>query len=222
MTRAQAIVLSLLCLVLVACGASDHEQRPAGTAVLQPTSTAVSPSTAGDAATATPTRELILSADARTPTPGKATSGTLEVRVPYAIFSTTPPEDMDECVNLVPFGVVKEGERTLIEGQGRIDCHFVSEPDVPITFHVLLAMDATLSGELLAATASYPSGFLDAYVTLDGTSTQYYEGYPPEAQNPCPEADPCVSPGGEVMPAPLDYSEGSTVEGPWTFVLHLR
>jgi hypothetical protein len=79
-----------------------------------------------------------------------------------------------------------------------------------------------LYGELLPPTSDHPSGWLDAYLTVDGAIMQYYSNYPPQAQNPCPEDEPCRVPAADVIPLPFGYEEGSTISEPWTFVLHLR
>lgn len=83
-------------------------------------------------------------------------------------------------------------------------------------------MDGSFNGELLPPTRDYPNGWLDAYLTIDGTITQYYTDYPPEAYNPCPDSDPCRSPISEVIPLPFSYEEGSKITIPWRFILHLQ
>ncbi|MDH4208244.1 MAG: hypothetical protein OEV76_05170, partial [Anaerolineae bacterium] len=130
---------------------------------------------------------------------------------------------MPECVNTIPFRMTSDGSRTMIEGQGPIDCHFVDTPQgSPITFHVILEYHGSLNGELLPATPDRPSGWLDAYLAVDGAIVQYYTGYPPEAVNPCPEGDPCRTSASDVIPLPFEYKDGSTVTTPWTFILHLQ
>jgi hypothetical protein len=147
----------------------------------------------------------------------------VEVRIPYYIVvgGEAPPADIPECVNSIPFSMVRDGARSMMEGEGRIDCHFVSSGS-PITFHVLLKFDAALNGELMPPTPERPSGWLDAYLAIEGEIVQYYTDYPPEATNPCPESSPCRIPSSDVIPLPFSYEEGSTITTPWTFILHLR
>jgi len=151
--------------------------------------------------------------------------GEVEIRIPFDIFSEgeAPPAAVPECVNTLPFRITSDGARSMMEGEGQIDCHFVDTPQgAPITYDVILEYDGVLNGELLPATPGKPSGWLDAYLTVDGTIVQYYTGYPAEAINPCPESDPCRTPASDVIPLPFDYQDGSTVTTPWTFILHLR
>jgi hypothetical protein len=148
----------------------------------------------------------------------------VEIRIPFDIFSQgeQPQANLPDCINSIPFRLSRDGSRTMIEAEGEIDCHFVDTPQgQPITFHVILDFSGNLEGELLPATPDKPSGWLDAYLQVDGTIVQYYTGYPPQAVNPCPESDPCRAPASEVIPLPFDYEEGSTVTTPWTFILHL-
>jgi hypothetical protein len=91
----------------------------------------------------------------------------------------------------------------------------------PITFHVVLEYDGVLNGELLPATPKRPSGWLDAYLALDGAITQCYVGYPTGAPNPCPESNPCRTPSSDIILLPFGYEEGSEVTTPWVFILHL-
>lgn len=181
----------------------------------QPASTLPAPSP-----TPTPTPGLLLGANTVTPPPTVPTGGTLEVRIPNTINMQT------ECVREIPFRLVTEGSRTMCRGEGRIDCTFEGKPlggeDQPIIYHVILEMDAEFDGELLPATPQRPNGWLDAYLSLDGSIIQYYTGYPPQATNPCPESSPCRVPTTEVIPLPFDFEDGSTITTPWTFILHLR
>lgn len=174
--------------------------------------------------TATPTLALLPGAVTQTPTPTPGpTGGEVEIRIPFAIYApAAPPSDMPECVDAIPFRIKTDGLRTLIEGEGQIDCTFQDTPQgSPITYHVILDLDGMLNGELLPPTADRPSGWLDSYLALDGSIVQYYTGYPPQATNPCPESAPCRIPSADIVPLPFEFEEGSTINVPWTFILHL-
>jgi hypothetical protein len=148
----------------------------------------------------------------------------LEIRIPFDIYNPDleTAGDLAECITILPFTLEDQQGRTMVEGQELIQCEFIDTPqDTPIIYHILLAFDASLSGELLPATPEYPHGWLDAFLNIDGTISQYYEGYPPEATNPCPQTEPCRTPASEVIPLPFPYQDGSVITTPWTFVLHL-
>ena len=222
------LALALVFLLLAACGGPQVEPTtlPKPPATATPTPSATIPAAVLPAPTATPTPTALLSrADEPTPspTPPELRGGHLEIRIPYAIVvgGGEPPADVPECVCTIPFRMFRDGERIMIAGEGPIDCHFVSTGG-PITIHVLLEFEGVLDGELLPATSDWPSGWLDAYLMVEGTISQYYLGYPPQATNPCPEGDPCRAPASQVISLPLACEEGGTVTTPWTFVLHLQ
>ena len=217
----QMFALTLVLLLVTGCGGAQVEpttlpEPPTTTPTLVPPTPAATPS---------PTVAFLPHLDEQTPTPPPPCWGEVEIRTPFDIFSQgeQPPAEMPECVNTIPFRIFRDGSRTMIEGEGQIDCHFVDTPQGgPITFHVILEFDGGLNGELLPATSDKPAGWLDAYLLVDGTIEQYYTGYPPQAVNPCPESAPCRTPTSDVIPLPFAYEDGSTVTTPWTFILHLR
>lgn len=217
----QMVGWTLAVLLVSACGGAQVEPTtPPETPTATPTLVPPTP-----AATPTPTPALLPHGDEQTPTPPPPREGEVEIRIPFDIFSQgeQPPAELPECINTIPFRTLSDGSRFMIEGEGQIDCHFVDTPQGgPITFHVILEFAGNLDGELLPPTPDKPSGWLDAYLLVDGTIIQYYTGYPPQAVNPCPEDDPCLAPASEVIPLPFTYEDGSTVTTPWTFILHLR
>ena len=153
------------------------------------------------------------------------TRGVVEIIIPFEIFSQSegPSSTVPDCVTMIPFSIIQDGLRKLSQGEGNIDCHFEDTPgDSPITFHVVMNYEAVFNGELLPATIDRPSGWLDAYLTLNGELVQYYVGYPSEASNPCPESNPCPIPIAEIIPLPFTLEDGDTVSIPWTFILHLH
>jgi hypothetical protein len=237
----QTLIWALALLLLTACGGAQVEPTPTlvpaittpiapapsptATVALPPQGNEQTPVPIAPTPSPTPTVALPPHGKGPTPTPPEPSGGEVEIRIPYDIYAEGegPPTDVPECVNTIPFRMVNDGSRTMIEGQGQIDCHFVDTPQgSPVTFHVILEFGGVLNGELLPATSDQPSGWLDAYLALDGVITQYYANYPPEATNPCPESDPCRTPGSDVMSVPLAYEDGSTVTTPWIFVLHLQ
>jgi hypothetical protein len=220
---------------LAGCESASPSATPPSAVTPARMTTAAAPSTATPAAsptsvpapsaTPTPTVLAAVAGPTLTPTVPEPVGGELEVRIPFSIYSGQegPPADVPDCVNTIPFLLTGDGARTMIEGEGRIDCHFVNTPSgQPVTFDVILGFDAILNGELLPATPNQPAGWLDAYLALDGAIEQMYSNYPLQAQNPCPEESPCRTPTSDVIPLPLAYEEGSTVTTPWTFVLHLE
>jgi hypothetical protein len=211
---------TMVLFLVTACGGA---QPGPTTETKPPTATpeAVPPT---PAATPTPTTALLPQADEQTPTPPPPSGGEVEIRIPFDIFSQgeQPPADMPECIETIPFRMFQDGPRTMLEGEGQIDCTFVDTPQgSPITYHVILQMDAHLDGELLPPTTDKPSGWLDAYLLVDGATVQYYTGYPPEAVNPCPESSPCRTPASDTILLPFAYEDGSTLTTPWTFILRL-
>jgi hypothetical protein len=200
--------LALISLVLAACQSNSQGQTnpsPELQPQLPPTATPT-PANPPVGISATPT---ILEPD----------EGEVEVRIINTI------NGQGECTNHIPFQIYKQGERIMLEGEGRIDCTFEGKPlggeDSPIVYHVSLVFDASLDGERLPATPIQPTGWLDAHLFLDGAIVQYYTDYPPEAVNPCPPESPCETPNMDTIPLPFEYKEGSTINTPHTFVLHL-
>jgi hypothetical protein len=239
----QMFVLTLALLLLTGCGGAQVEPTttpvpptttpipipptptPTPTTALLPHGNELTPTPIPPAPTPTPTTALLPHGNELTPTPPEPSAGEVEIRIPFDIYSEgeLPPTDVPECVNTIPFRMIRDGSRTMIEGEGQIDCHFVDTPQgSPIIFHVILKFDGVLNGELLPATSDKPSGWLDAYLALDGAIAQYYVGYPTEATNPCPESNPCRIPSSDVIPLPFAYEDGSTITTPWIFILHLR
>lgn len=210
--RLQVLVLCVLSLGLGGCGSVTPSITPTPPALLPETYP-------------TPTPTTVLLSPHEEPGNLEINEGVVEIRIPFDIYSQNESLSIDvpECVNEIPFRFVKDETRTLIEGQGKIDCEFVDTPQEGlITYHVILDFDGTLNGELLSATPDKPSAWLDAQLLVDGTIIQFYTDYPQEATNPCPETSPCRITTSEVMPLPFDCKEGSTITEPWTFILHLQ
>jgi hypothetical protein len=212
MSRLRVLFLATLCLTLVACSLFESG------VTVTPHTPQLEPSP-----TPSPTRGLLPAADEQSATP-PSVQGEVEIRIPYWVGTgDAPPADVPECVTAIPFELTADGPRTMIEGEDSIQCEFENPTEGgPITIYVVLEFDGILSGELLPPTPDQPSGWLDAYLLLDGTIVQFYTGYPPEAINPCPESSPCRTPTSDVIPLPFAYEEGSTVTTAWTFILHLR
>lgn len=212
MKKSGVVILLIFCLLISAC---DQ-----GTKVETDTPFQQKP-----AETATPTNPQILPRpDEPTDTPSAPTTGEIELRIPFDIYSPSEvsSSSLPECVQYLPFRILSDGDRKLIEGKGRLECSFVDTPKgSPITYHVILTYDAIFNGELLPASPNKPSGWLDSFLTIDGEVAQFYVGYPPEAANPCPEENPCRTPVSEVIPLPFDYRDESSISTPWTFILHL-
>lgn len=131
-----------------------------------------------------------------------------------------------ECLAVIPFRILPQDGRTLIQGEGPIVCEFEGKPlggeGAPMVYHVRVDITASLEGELLPPVEGKPRGFLDAHLIVTGGNTiQYHEGYPPQVPNPCPQASPCTAPAEGSFPLPFEWADGSTVPTPWRFVLRL-
>jgi len=231
MTQLKLFTFIFLGLTLAGCGLSDSTLTPTSLEIQSPQQelTPTSPQPDQDLevniqATMTSTPKPLIEPSEEIPPPVKG--GEIEIRIPFDIYNPSAEasgNSTSECVNTLPFKIGKQDERVLVEGEGRIECEFIDTPkDQPITYHISLGLDASFDGEQLSPTTDYPKGWLDAYLTIDGTITQFYTDYPPEAPNPCPESDPCQSPSSEVIPLPFHYEEGSEVTVPWHFILHLQ
>ncbi len=178
---------------------------------------------------ATPTdtpAALIPEAPTPEPTTAPAWQHSLELRF-------TDPETQQECVTIFPFEVLEDAERS-ITGGGVIDCKFQTQQcgeGVCITYHSVYAMDADLRGFVRPATASYPDGMLEAYLSGTFSMTQYWTDIPPETVMAYTEDNPFVASSSDIIPLAIQYQDGATTElggeggaaeYPWVFTLHLR
>lgn len=216
MARYHLIILVLLSLLVVACGSSS----PPVTSTLPASQTSPALSS-----TSTPTPTVAVVFSTEEPITPEPIGGEIEIIIPFDIYSQyeAPSGDIPQCVSTIPFRFYNDGLLTMIEGKGPILCVFDDTPEgTPITFHITFDLQAELSGELLPASIEKPSGWLDAFLSLDGYFEQIHEGYPDDSINPCPATSPCQITAFEVIPLPFDYEEGSTITTPWTFILHLR
>ena len=161
-----------------------------------------------------------------TPTP-RPTGGEIELRF-------TDPETQEECLAHFPFTINWGESRTLIDGSGVIDCAFATQQcgeGVCVTYHSAYAANTDLSGELLASSAKYPHGFLNAGLAGKFSMTQYWSDIPPGAFMAFTEDNPAVFEGSDILPLIFDFVEGATCEiggsgaggqtFPWKFTLHL-
>jgi len=221
MYRFRVFTLLILSMSLAACGSYTPEATLTPQAPqVENTVTIEILSEMTPASTPTPPLVSGVTEEPVSPTTG----GRIEVHIPYLIATQdSPPIDVPECAAEVPFSITQEDGRNLLAGTQQIHCEFENPlEDSSITIYVVLEFESVLNGELLEPTPNKPSGWLDAYLVIDGTITQYYTGYPPEAVNPCPESSPCSTPTSEVIPLPFAFEEGSTITTPWTFTLHLQ
>jgi hypothetical protein len=202
----------LLMLMVVSCAPSVPQEESAP---------AISP-------TLTPTPEetpLNLAANTLKPEPPPITGGRIEIRIPYQLegaIVTSEPGEGNECVYEMPFQLSQEGDRTMAHGSGLITCHWTIPPDpMPYGIHIIEESEASFDGEVFPPSDPYPKGWIDGYMNVDGTVTQYYVDVPAEIPNLCPESSPCVVPGTVVFSLPFPWEEGSKIEQKWIFILHL-
>lgn len=179
-------------------------------------------------ATNTPTPEatpLILAANTKEPDKPPITGGVIEIRIPYEIeggVTIAEPGEGNECVYELPFKIAAEGERKMAHGSLDIVCHWtIPTGPLPYTVHVIEEAETSFDGEIFPASESFPEGWIDGYLNVDGTVTLYYEDVPPDIPNLCPETSPCTAPGTVVFNLPFPWKEGSKIEEKWIFILHL-
>ncbi|CAG0930353.1 hypothetical protein TFLX_01678 [Thermoflexales bacterium] len=205
-----ALLLGSVALICLAC---TPAQQPAVSTTRTPTPTPTPLLPAGG--TSTPTI-------APTPHP---TGGEIELRF-------TDPETQEECEAHFPFTINWGEARTTIEGSGVIDCAFDTQQcgEACVTYHSAYTADASLSGELLASSAKYPHGFLNAGLAGKFSMKQYWTDIPPGAFMAFTEDNPAVFEGSDILPLIFDFVEGATCETgggtgtqtfPWKFTLHL-
>lgn len=218
MNRLFLVLLSMIAVLL--CAACDPVAPPATPAPV------VVPATSTPTPTPAP---IIPAADTPvptiTPTP-RPTHGEIELRF-------TDPETQGECEAYFPFTIDWGESRTTIDGSGVIDCAFSTQQcgEACVTYHSAYAADAGLSGELLASSAKYPHGFLNAGLAGKFSMKQYWTDIPPETIMPFTEDNPFVAENSDILPLIFDFVEGATCEVggsgaggqtfPWKFTLHL-
>jgi hypothetical protein len=184
-------------------------------------------------ATPTPTptsAPIIPAADTPTPTVSptpRPTRGEIELRF-------IDPETQGECEAHFPFTINWGESRTLIDGSGVIDCAFATQQcgeGACVTYHSAYAADAGLSGELLASSAKYPHGFLNAGLAGKFSMKQYWTDIPPGAFMAFTEDNPAIFENSDILTLVFDFGEGATCEiggsgggqtFPWKFTLHLE
>ena len=218
----------LLGIIVLTCLACNPAQPSAVSTTPTPTPTPASPVLPPN--TPTPTPAVVFPA-ADTPTPiasptVRPASGEIELRF-------TDPETQEECEAHFPFTLDWAEARTTIEGSGVIDCAFDIQQcgDACVTYHSAYAADADLGGELLAGSAKYPHGFLNAGLAGKFSMKQYWTDIPPNAVVAFTEDKPFIAENSDILTLVFDFVEGATCEVgggraggqtfPWKFTLHL-
>jgi hypothetical protein len=132
------------------------------------------------------------------------------------------PGEGNECVYELPFQITAGVEREMAYGSVDILCHWTNPHDsLEYTIHVIVESEVSFDGEIFPASESFPEGWIDGYLNVDGNMIQYYQGVPPENPDLCPETSPCTVPGSRVFNLPFPLKEGSIIEENWIFILHL-
>lgn len=208
--RTRYLCLSVaLCLAIAGCGlSSGQENTSTGTLLIT--------------ATPTPTAHLpATNIEATTP----PANYTIELRIPFQIEESTVVADPGEdniCLAELPLQVVEEGDRKMAHGSRMIECQWIVLPDpLPYKIHLSNKFMASFDGEVLPTSPSYPEGWIDGYLSVDGTTTQYYVEFQVDMPNLCPENSPCTAPGSVVYNLPFHLVDGDTIEAQWIFILRL-
>lgn len=156
LVRVCCVLLLTASIVVSGCGGRDgRTPDPATAATIIPAGASAAAPTTAPTATVSPTmRPLVaitptptatatlLVAITQTPTPQEPDSGKVEVRIPFSVVleGEGPPADIPECEAAIPYSLIRDGTRTMIEGEGGIEYHFVDEAG-PLIFHVLLEFE---------------------------------------------------------------------------------
>lgn len=110
----------------------------------------------------------------------------------------------------------------MARGSTNIECHYTIPHDpMPYTVQVINRFDALFEGEVFPPSESYPNGWIDGYLNIDGTHTQYYIDFQQNVPNLCPESKPCIVPGTQTFSLPFHLVDGDRIEAGWTFILHI-
>jgi hypothetical protein len=173
--KKQTLMVTGACvaLLLLSCG-------PA-TLVSTPTSTPTPTPAEGEPllSTLTPTPTPVpggLGPSTLTPTDWLPRDGEIELRIQNYL----DPAGGEECISHFPFAVIQGAERTTIEGEGIVDCHFqkTSCGEACLTMHMIEEYDVTVEGEILPGAGSGGVASLHAVLTFDGSVTEYFSDYP--------------------------------------------
>jgi len=65
-------------------------------------------------------------------------------------------------------------------------------------------------------------GWIDGYLNINGTTTQYYDDFTMDVPNLCPESSPCTIPATNVFSLPFHPVDGDQIEQGWIFILHIK
>ncbi len=202
---------AILTLALTGCGPSIGNNAQSG-ASLQNTPTA------------TPTVLALAAAMEETEPPPKDYS--IEIRMPYELDQSTviaEPGEGNVCYAELPFQVVQEGDRNMAHGSIEIECLYTMPHDpLPYTVHLADNFEASFDGEVFPPNESYPEGWIDGYLNINGTTTQYYDDFTMDVPNLCPESSPCTIPGTNVFSLPFHLVDGDLIEQGWIFILHIK
>ena len=101
----------------------------------------------------------------------------------------------------------------MAHGTTEIVCHYTMLPGpLPYTVHLINQFEASFDGEVFPSSDSYPEGWIDGYLNINGTTTQYYVDFTMDVPNLCPESNPCTVPGSMVFNLPFRLVDGDQIE----------
>lgn len=181
--------------------------------------------TAPQNVTPTPT-PTVLVLEASTEEPGlPPLEYSIEIRMPLEMSASkviAEPGEGSTCIVIMPISIAQEGDRKMSRGSNYIECHYTIPHDpIPYTIHVFNRFNASFDGEVFPPSESYPEGWIDGYLTIDGTNSQYYIDFQQEVPNLCPQSSPCTAPGTRTFNLPFHLANDYHIEQDWTFILHI-
>jgi hypothetical protein len=204
-----AIILSL---ALTGCAPPNDNPAP--------------PSNSPQNATPTPTPTVLALASDIEETEPPPPVYAIEIRMPLEMSASeviATPGEGNTCVVIMPVSISQEGERKMAHGSTYIECHYTIPPDpLPYTTEIFNRLNASFDGEMFPPNESFPEGWVDGYMNIDGTHEQYFPDWNLEGvTNMCPQSDPCIVSGTQTYNLPFQLVNGYQIEQEWIFILHI-
>lgn len=202
---------TILCMTLAGCAQTSGKSTPTSINLL-------------DTPTPTPT-VLALASDMEEtePPPGNYS---IEIRMPYELDSSqviADPGEGNVCIAEMPIQISMEEDRKMAHGSIDIECLYtIPSGPLPYTVNLINQYEASFDGEVLPPSESFPEGWIDGYLSVEGTITQYYTDFQMEVPNLCPESNPCSAPGNIVFNLPFHLVDGNRIEQEWIFILNIE
>ncbi len=201
---------TVLCFAIAGCAPSNGNTTPTSSITQN---------------TPTPTPTVLALASNIEETEPPPADYSIEIRMPYEMDQSTviaEPGEGNVCVATLPFQMTQEGDRKMAHGSAEIACHYtMPSGPLPYTVHLIEQFEASFDGEVFPSSESYPEGWIDGYLNVNGTTTQYYVDFKYDIPNICPESRPCTVTGSTVFNLPFHLVDGYRIEQKWIFILHI-